>query len=179
MWHDYLDGFPADKLQEDLNLRVTPPPSQLQVCYIDRQDTLRPLPAELHDWLINFDFTGRVYVRHLHMEQLTALEQMMMVAQCHVLLGGHGNGLTHLFWMSPRSFVVEIFWNFDFHFDYATSARMMHHEYLGIMNGEIINGGQVSSLDGSLLWQLKGDANIDLENSTLVSERIQQTKKAI
>ena len=117
-------------------------PQQLQVCYVDRKNK-RPLPPFFHDWLVeNMNTNPRIQFWHLHMEELGPQEQVLQASLCQVLMGGHGNGLSHVLWMKPESFVMEFFWNFGFHYDYGSMAQLMRHHYRAWVNGYLAPGSQ-------------------------------------
>lgn len=64
-------------------------------------------------------------------------EQLAIARTTDVLIGVHGNGLTHQLFMRPHGFVCEIFphWKKGHHFDYQYLAKMMGHEYLAVSDG--------------------------------------------
>ena len=158
MWIDYIDRFPAAAWHRRVVTSLgVPPPSRFSVCYVDRQNTKRKLPDVYHEWILSaFEDS----LRHLHMEDLSPMEQLRTATQCSVLLGGHGNGLSHMFWMAPQSAVVELFWEYPFQFDYLTAALLMEHEYLALWNGEPLDGERVRSLDPTL-FQLNTTLVVD------------------
>jgi len=51
-----------------------------------------------------------------------------------VLLGVHGNGLTHLLWLPPSSAVIELFPAKVFQRDYQTAAAALGHNYTAIVS---------------------------------------------
>mmetsp|Transcript_3205 Transcript_3205/g.9020 ORF Transcript_3205/g.9020 Transcript_3205/m.9020 type:complete len:494 (-) Transcript_3205:767-2248(-) len=115
-----------------------PAGKETSVCYIDRQQTSRHMPTEYHEWLLShIQNHPRLGLMHLHIEQFKPVEQMQLASTCNVILGVHGNGLSHSLWMKPGSFVVEFFWNFHFHYDYASMAQLMRHRYMALVDGEV------------------------------------------
>lgn len=83
------------------------------VTYISRQKGSRRLTPESHDELVaaleerakKLDFELII----VSAETLTKDEQITIAARTTIMLGVHGNGLTHLLWMpaTPRSAVIE------------------------------------------------------------------------
>ena len=157
MWSNYMDDFPFERWSQ-----VLPHSSndRLVVAYIDRQNTSRRLPDAMHEWLIHSlaHMDPRIDFRQLHMEDLQPMEQFQAAAQADVLLGVHGNGLTHLFWMPPNRYVVEMYDHYPFQYDYASAAQMMQHRYLGLSNGRVLNEVKIRNRDAKMLGvQMKED----------------------
>jgi Glycosyltransferase 61 len=125
--------------------------SKLVVGYIDRQNTDHRLPDEHHNWLMDYFLTHeKVKLLQLQMEACTGLEQVELASGCDLIIGMHGNGLTHALWMKPQRYVIEIYCRFNFHFDYATVAQLLKHKYLGIVNGKVIDRDMVARRDPAL-----------------------------
>jgi Glycosyltransferase 61 len=157
-WSDYIESFPSDQWHADVMKGLGMSQNTLMdgkqkivVGYIDRQNTDRGLPDDHHEWLVDyFSKHAKIQFLHLHMEKYPAIEQLKIASGCDVLIGVHGNGMTHAFWMTPRRYVVELFWRYPFQFDYATTAQLMKHNYLGILNGRALNRDMVSRRDPTL-----------------------------
>lgn len=155
IWSSYIERFPSRRWHTDVKRGLglashanKPLREAFAVCYIDRQVTSRHLPDEHHRWILDyFHSHNRVQFLHLHMENHTASEQVEIAAGCQMLVGVHGNGLSHLLWMAERSWVIEIFWMYRFQYDYATAAQLMKHEYLGLMNGQPLDSVLVANRD--------------------------------
>ncbi|KAF9256391.1 hypothetical protein L218DRAFT_217394 [Marasmius fiardii PR-910] len=75
-----------------------------------------------------------VYV--VQMEKMTMKEQLALAARTTILLGVHGNGLTHQLWMTPsaKSTVIEIFIPQGYTFDYEILARNLGHRHYAVWN---------------------------------------------
>jgi Glycosyltransferase 61 len=171
-WSAYLPDFPAEQWHADIvkglssggaivehtssgsvsvALLNSTYDDRIVVGYIDRQQTKRRLPDEQHAWLVEFLGTHpKVEFLHLHMQDYNAQEQIRIASRCHMILGVHGNGMTHTLWMKPRSYVVELFWAFPFQYDYATTAELMRHNYVAIVNGEVLDPNRVARRDPTL-----------------------------
>ena len=158
-WSSYIDMFPAYSWHSDLLYGLgrtwedhkSLHPKRFVLGYIDRQNTDRRLPNEHHDWIVEYA-TQHVNIefRQLYMETYTAVEQVKKASECDMLIGVHGNGLTHALWMQPQRYVIEVFWKYNYQFDYATIAHMMKHSYLGILNGKVVDATRVENRDPSL-----------------------------
>jgi capsular polysaccharide biosynthesis protein len=103
-----------------------------KVVYIDRQASKRRLRHEDHlglmDTLLSLRDSGRIAFKHAKLEDLSHAEQVTMVSDADVsrvggyddgewwaaltrvkiIVGVHGNGLTHLLWMPQGGNVVEV-----------------------------------------------------------------------
>jgi len=192
MWWNHIDRFPTRLWYEDVstgiassattNNSTTFEPAQksqkkLVVGYVDRQSSDRSLPDSLHNWIVHwFSSDSRIDFRHLRMENYTAIQQIQLASQLDVLMGMHGNGLSHLMWMKPNRTVVELFWQVTFHYDYATACELMGHTYLGIFNGEVLDPRRIRRREKSLR---KIPKMIDLRNETDVLRRIDSAERSI
>jgi len=133
--------------------KVLDMPKKIVITYISRQDVRRRLIHEDHELLVkslqelvqrkNADWLmlGRSKAKEWELnvvkaEQLTKDEQVKLAARSSVLLGVHGNGLTHLVLMprSPISTVIEIFIPGGFAHDYEWTAKALGHKHFGIWN---------------------------------------------
>jgi len=135
----------------DIGLRGQDPPlapprsdgevDEYMVTYVDRQrtgnrrlvdqDHLRLMKAlkemcSLHGWKFF----------HMQAEDMTREEQMIVAAETTVLVGVHGNGLTHMILQAPhpRSALVEIFHPPGFARDYEWTAGILGRRYFTIHN---------------------------------------------
>lgn len=192
MWFDFIDGFPADAWHTDvvagLGGATSSSPSsstarnqkdKIVVGYVDRQNTNRIMPEREHEWLIGY-LTDHPMIdfMHLHMEDYTPLEQIRIASQCDVLIGVHGNGLSHALWMPPERYVIEIFWQFRYQFDYMTAAQLMRHEYLGLFNGSPIDSELVRTRDKSLRAMPK-KVVVNEQNFTAFLDDIEEGRQAV
>ena len=84
--------------------------AKLRVTYIDRQNTLRSLPPEEHEWIMaTLPTVPVVAFRRVRMEDHSFEEQLAIARGTDVLLGVHGKGMTHQLFMRPGRFVIEYF----------------------------------------------------------------------
>ncbi|KAF8886772.1 hypothetical protein BD779DRAFT_606449 [Infundibulicybe gibba] len=110
------------------------------VTYISRQGGGRRLRDEDHQALVaaleDLEAEGVCEVHVVRMELMTLKQQLDMASRSTIMLGVHGNGLTHTIWMppSPRSTVFEIFIPEGYLFDYEMLARNMGHRHYAVWN---------------------------------------------
>mmetsp|Transcript_35252 Transcript_35252/g.94376 ORF Transcript_35252/g.94376 Transcript_35252/m.94376 type:complete len:363 (+) Transcript_35252:243-1331(+) len=77
---------------------------------IDRQNTLRSLPSQEHDWIMaTLPNIPDVRFQRVHMEEHDFAAQLAIARGTDVMLGVHGKGLTHQLAMRPGRFVIEYF----------------------------------------------------------------------
>ncbi|KAF5324356.1 hypothetical protein D9619_011337 [Psilocybe cf. subviscida] len=125
----------------DAGVVMSPPKSSAPiVTYISRQSGVRSFSPEAHDGLIaalkNLEEEGICQFDVVAMEDLAFSKQVEIVARTTIMVGIHGNGLTHQLWMppSPRSTVIEVFSPKSYLHDYELLARNMGHKHYAIWN---------------------------------------------
>ncbi|KAF8193270.1 hypothetical protein K438DRAFT_1829391 [Mycena galopus ATCC 62051] len=133
LWQNILaPGFTPNTLQDPSRLPL--------VTYISRQGSGRRLVAADHDALVaalkELEAEGVCEVQVAAMERMSAMEQIELVARSTILVGVHGNGLTHQLWMppAPRSTAIEIVMPTGYTYDYEILARNMGHRHYVIWN---------------------------------------------
>jgi len=137
IWNGVETTTQPATLPEPLRELVRVDTTKLVACYVDRQKTDRKMPQFEHEFLVQtLSEHPQVHFKHLFMEKFSGLEQIQIAKTCNLLVGVHGNGLSHQVWMKPGSYVVEYFWNNAFVFCYSILARMMKHAYLGFWRGK-------------------------------------------
>ena len=149
LWTNYT-AFPRDMWHNELDRLLPISDEAPSICYIDRQNTQRHLPPGDHRWLVDYLQGLPLPFQHLHMEDLSPFAQFTAARSCRLLVGVHGNGLSHMIWMPPRSTVVEFFYGQQFRYDYATLAQLMGHTYLAMRKGRVVNGTRIAALDPDL-----------------------------
>jgi len=106
--------------------------SSINVVYIDRQDTTRKLSVRGHEELIEV-FSGKSWVnfRAVRMQDMNFEQQVGLMRDTDVLVGVHGNGLSHQMFMKPGGVVIEIFplGAKRYLWDYYTMSLLMKHRY--------------------------------------------------
>ncbi|KAL0959223.1 hypothetical protein HGRIS_014501 [Hohenbuehelia grisea] len=111
------------------------------VTYIDRQATTRRLVDEDHTVLAaaltKFGEEHNVEVNQVQMEFLSKKDQFDISTRTNIVIGVHGNGLTHQMWMKPGGKVLEFYDTGGFMRDYQLLAEAMHHTHYVIWNDTI------------------------------------------
>lgn len=71
-------------------------------------------------------------------EKMTKDEQLRVISRTTILLGVHGNGLTHLVMMQPTriSTVIEIFYPGGFAHDYQWTTRALGMKHFAVWNDQ-------------------------------------------
>ncbi|CAL1708029.1 unnamed protein product [Somion occarium] len=110
------------------------------ITYISRQGARRHLVEEDHDALAqaleDMCLLKGWELNIVMAERLTKDEQVELIARTTILLGVHGNGLTHLILMSPTpiSAVIEMFYPGGFAHDYEWTTRAMGMKHFAVQN---------------------------------------------
>ncbi|KAF4616544.1 hypothetical protein D9613_008387 [Agrocybe pediades] len=121
---------------------VVSPPNSLApvVTYVSRQNHGRSLLPSDHEKLVEalrgLEEEGICVVNVVAMETMTFTDQIETAARSTIMLGIHGNGLTHQLWMpsGPRSTVIEIYFPKAYAHDYEILARNMGHKHYAVWN---------------------------------------------
>ncbi|GFZ47019.1 LOW QUALITY PROTEIN: hypothetical protein JCM24511_04245 [Saitozyma sp. JCM 24511] len=122
------------------------------VTYINRQLTNRRLAAGDHEELIG---ALSVLQNQSLIEFNDAVMETMSRSQ-QIMIGVHGNGLTHQLWMKPGSGVVEIMDVGGFARDYSLLADLAGHEYFAIHRDAIFPRTEWIRPDGWAVQQTQG-----------------------
>ncbi|KAF9484502.1 hypothetical protein BDN70DRAFT_928375 [Pholiota conissans] len=121
-------------------------PEQITITYLVRQGERRRLIQEDHDGLVQAlkemverkkAQDGQEWnLRIVEPETLSKDDQVDLASKTTILLGVHGNGLTHLVLMKPNrwSSVIEIFYPGGFAHDYEWTARALGMRHYTIWN---------------------------------------------
>jgi len=118
-----------------------PMPPKVVVTYISRQGgSRRKLTQESHESLVaalkeSANRKGFEFII-MEAEKLTKDEQLRVIGRTNILIGVHGNGLTHLVFMPPTrvSAVIEIFYPGGFAHDYHWTSRALGMPHFGVWN---------------------------------------------
>ncbi|KAE9407475.1 hypothetical protein BT96DRAFT_914486 [Gymnopus androsaceus JB14] len=118
-----------------------PMPPKVVVTYISRQGgSRRKLTQESHESLVaalkeSANRKGFEFII-MEAEKLTKDEQLRVIGRTNILMGVHGNGLTHLVFMPPTrvSAVIEIFYPGGFAHDYHWTSRALGMPHFGVWN---------------------------------------------
>ncbi|WVW83994.1 hypothetical protein I302_106019 [Kwoniella bestiolae CBS 10118] len=130
------------------------------VLYINRQLTGRRLIAEdadvLEQEMENLDREGVIEWINAQMETLSRVDQFCLALKADVIMGVHGNGLSHALWMKPGSAVLEFMFPGGFARDYATVAELMRHDYYAIHNDTVFTKDKWLKPDGWGVGAIQG-----------------------
>lgn len=113
-------------------------------------------------------------------ENYTFAEQLQIIRNTKVLIGAHGNGLTHELFLPSNSLVIEIFPEKAYSMDYQLFAELCGHEYFALdpLHGVISKSGNrmpakgnvnqtIHKFDTNILTDLIHDFESKLEESNL------------
>lgn len=91
-------------------------------------------------------------LKTVKLENYTFAEQIQLFRNTKVLIGAHGNGLTHELFLPNDSLVVEIFPEGAFTMDYQYFAELVGHKYFAVSpkDGVISQTGNNMPLRGDL-----------------------------
>ena len=135
-WCKYIRHF--DPYLWAKTLKIPKVPSRHPVVtYVSRQSArVRTLDPQVHENFVHSmsDIKGIEFVV-VKMETLPFDKQFELANKTDLLIGVHGNGLSHAAFMRPHRNVIEIFVpGTIFEWDYYTLSKMMGHEYMCIFN---------------------------------------------
>ncbi|KAJ6571535.1 hypothetical protein B0H19DRAFT_988134 [Mycena capillaripes] len=145
--HGAVEVEDAIPLPEGVQSEPADKPSALpRVTYISRQGSGRRLIEADHLALIDalraLEEEGVCEVKVVQMEKMeTGLRgQVELVKGSTILVGVHGNGLTHQIWMPPSrlSTTIEILIPNGYVFDYEILARNMGHRHYAVWNDTFV-----------------------------------------
>ncbi|KAJ3996667.1 hypothetical protein F5050DRAFT_1757906 [Lentinula boryana] len=114
------------------------------VTYISRQGGRRSLADQDHEELVHrlseLQKEGLCQLEIPKMQELSLKEQIELASKTTIMIGVHGNGLTHQLWMpsTPRSTVIEIFIPEGYLFDYEFLSRNVGHQHYAVWNDTYI-----------------------------------------
>ncbi|GJQ09988.1 hypothetical protein GpartN1_g1779.t1 [Galdieria partita] len=123
------------------------------VSYIKRKPP-RTLESSLERSMIEMIEDMREFeLRVLEMENMDPQTQLESIRDTDILIGVHGNGLTHIAFLVKDAFVIEIFPPNFSAFDYYLLSEMFGHRYFRFRddkNGSLVfNGALYESFHGS------------------------------
>ncbi|WWC92261.1 uncharacterized protein L201_007215 [Kwoniella dendrophila CBS 6074] len=110
------------------------------ITYISRQSSRRRLTKESHEDLVKH-LTERSKKLNWELviveaEKMSKEEQFALAGRTTIMLGVHGNGLSHLLWMpaTPRSAVIEMFFKGGFARDYQWTAHALGIRHFAVQH---------------------------------------------
>ncbi|OCF33685.1 hypothetical protein I316_04759 [Kwoniella heveanensis BCC8398] len=110
------------------------------ITYISRQSSRRRLTKESHEDLVKaLEERAKKLGWELvivEAEKMSKEEQFALAGRTTIMLGVHGNGLTHLLWMpaTPRSAVIEMFFKGGFARDYQWTAHALGIRHFAVQH---------------------------------------------
>lgn len=130
------------------------------VTYINRQKTGRRLTDEDAENLLvvmsELDRQGVIEFHNAEMENIPRIAQFCLATKTDIMMGVHGNGLSHQLWMKPGGAVIEIMDIGGFALDYAVPAKLMGHRYHAIHNDTVFRQDQWVTDKGKPTYQSAG-----------------------
>ncbi|KAF9525434.1 hypothetical protein CPB83DRAFT_859556 [Crepidotus variabilis] len=152
------------------------------VLYISRQATPhRRLRTEDDEDLIRaleaLDIEGVCEFQAVKMEKLNFQDQIKLIARSTVLIGLHGNGLTHQIWMpsSPQSTIIEIFYPKMYLHDYEMLALNVGHKHYAVWNDTFVTYPEGETFPGTRTGPELHSVTIPVQGQTvaqIVRERL-------
>ncbi|KAF7312265.1 hypothetical protein MIND_00239500 [Mycena indigotica] len=136
----YAGGDSNESLDSELQM-----PDHVVITYINRQGTRRhlrgadnlALVSAIQDLVDRKNRQGKKWeFQDVHAERLSLDEQIRVTSRTTIMLGVHGNGLTHLVLMKPNrlSAVIEIFIPGGFARDYEWTSRSLGMSHYSVWN---------------------------------------------
>lgn len=113
-----------------------------EVTYISRQKAARRrLHPAIHERLVSqLQQLKGIHFREVAMEELDFPAQLELAKRTDVLIGVHGNGLTHAMFMRPKKFVCELFVpGSAYQWHYYAMSRVMGHTYQCHFDGQAVS----------------------------------------
>lgn len=138
-WCKYIRHFDPYLWARTLKIPRNPS-SKPVVTYVSRQGArVRSMSPHIHDGFVQkmMEIPDIEFIT-VKMEDLEFKHQFELANRTDLLIGVHGNGLSHAAFMRPHRNVVEIYTpGWAFQWDYYTLSKMMGHEYLCIFNNSV------------------------------------------
>ncbi|WVQ64977.1 uncharacterized protein L199_003147 [Kwoniella botswanensis] len=146
------------------NLHLSQPPVRAKVgkaldvipkiVYLDRQETNRKLSDGDHTGLLgvlrNLEKDGKAEVGVPHLSEMGFRNQVKAIKSADIIIGIHGNGLTHQMWMPEGGIVIELFIPDSFLRDYQVLSQALGHRHFAIWNDRILSPSEWETIDGQL-----------------------------
>jgi len=122
---------------------------KLKITLISRQNRYRSFNDDDFQQLETniLKLRDRYDVDVLDWEDLSIPDQIAQASQTNIMIGNHGNGMTHALWMSPSSTVVEIYPSGSWNRNYVTIAIMSWHNHFGVWNYSIVRDPDIQWVD--------------------------------
>lgn len=165
---DFTEGKVSSP--EHASLRPLVPPGDYApvVTYITRSGPRRSLTPESHKALVaalrERAASAGWELNIVNAAKLSKEEQVALAGRTTVMLGVHGNGLTHLVWMpaTPRSAVVELFCKGGFARDYQWTAHALGIRHFAVQHDKVATSPNEFDVDYP-----EGDAGFQSDKITV------------
>jgi len=95
-------------LQKLINLSEYPSSNKPKIIFVNRKSNTRYINnysmilQSLSSMCTNYEFVETIF------EEMEMDKQIALAHSSHMIIGAHGSGLSHLLWMKPNSFIIEI-----------------------------------------------------------------------
>nr|ODN89283.1 hypothetical protein L204_06220 [Cryptococcus depauperatus CBS 7855] len=121
-----------------------------KIVYVDRQGTNRRMTEDSHAGVAvvlgELEASGIAIVEHKKMERLDRAQQIEAVSTADILIGVHGEMLTHQLWMPDGGVVIELFPSGSYLPEHQIVADALHHEYVPVWHDVALSREEWESL---------------------------------
>ncbi|WRT65744.1 uncharacterized protein IL334_002692 [Kwoniella shivajii] len=144
-----LNLKPESRVQPNKALKVIP-----KIIFVERQETNRRLDKVAYEGLLQvleqFQSEEKAIIALPHLPELSFKEQVDSVKDADIIIGVHGNGLTHQMWMPEGGVVIELFVPNSFLRDYQVLSHALGHRHIAIWDDRILPETEWQLIDGEL-----------------------------
>jgi len=123
--------FPFEYWSTKFELPICENPNKFKMLYAARQNTPRRLHPDSHNFIVDLvkKYDGTI-IDDLGVYSIE--DQIKIFRTHHCVIGVHGNNLSGVLWMKPKSHVFEIIPSHADVYDYQCLALCMNHQYTHI-----------------------------------------------
>ncbi|WWC87940.1 uncharacterized protein L201_002840 [Kwoniella dendrophila CBS 6074] len=125
-----------------------------KIVYLDRQESTRKLSVEDNQGLLdvfeNLTKHGKAIYENPHLPELSFKQQVEVVKDADIIIGIHGNGLTHQLWMPEGGIVIELFVPKAFLRDYQVLSQALGHRHITIWDDRELPPNEWELIKGQL-----------------------------
>jgi hypothetical protein len=130
----------------------------LRVTYLKRPSPRTLAPDVESALLQSLSLLDRVSLRVVNFANTPYEEQINLIGNTDILIGVHGNDLSHALYMNEGAALIEIFPPMSHSLDYRSLAELRGIDYLGIISGQ----GVVDREEAARLGRL-GNLNVPVQ----------------
>ncbi|WVQ93445.1 hypothetical protein IAU59_000519 [Kwoniella sp. CBS 9459] len=109
----------------------------VNLVYVNRQASNRRFSPAIHQALLEglYGLRGdlqhvKIKVKEAVLEHYSIEDQVALFANADIIVGIHGNGLSHEVWMPPGGIVIEILPPSTFRYDFAPVSQVLGHGHI-------------------------------------------------